>query len=663
LCLPCFDPGLSEERIKIFVSEGHYAFMDYAIASWVDHLSECVDHPKIDDPVSVEKLAGILDTFLSKHDTKYPQSTTSSKAIRESFHRFREHNFFDKLVQTVMYAKIQLQAPAKQANHRDPLDLLKRLADIRSALEKMVLKPTIIQKRKLEILYGSQLFKCPKIYCKFFYTGFPGLDERENHVMKHQRAYYCPYPGCHMSSLGCATPAELESHVSGFHQEIGQVSFPITSIQDPKSIQILKEVRGRNIGAIEIWIAQFNVENQVQISAIFKFYGTSPLSLAIELGDEELVHVFLRHIPKPAAGTQNWSWSQVVRVALNAKQDAIVKLLLQHYDGMPDNDWYLLIARALSIGLDKSTLYLLEASGGFRKRKEQRKSTVFTKAAECGRIFIIRHLISEYNLNPGCTDVKNRTSLAVASEFGQEEIVQFLISTGKYSSTSKSKEGATPASKAASNGHESIIRMLFPPGSDSPEMTPWLKCTELYNAVLAGNTKLVEQLLREHNIKPDLVDRNGYTLLLRSAESGHDDIVGLLLAHNVNVNRVVQDSHAYATEKAGKTALLLATIHEHENVVRRLLSQVNIDTEYKTSIKINGRGRTEYGNALQFAKKVGNVSIVEMLNDHKAKMEALGKPADQKAKNEVLVAPPDQLEMPSGPATINPQDLEPGPLN
>jgi ankyrin repeat protein len=201
-----------------------------------------------------------------------------------------------------------------------------------------------------------------------------------------------------------------------------------------------------------------------------------------------------------------------------------------------------LITRALSIGLDKSTLHLLEAGCEFRQRKARRKSQVLTKAAEFGRIFIVRHLISDYNLDPATIDAKKRTALAAASEFRHIEIVKFLLSTERCSlPSSGSKQGVAPAMKAASNGHESIIRMFFPPGLDSPEMTTWLICAQLYHAVRAGDAKLVEQLLREQSIKPDLFDRQGYTPLLHSAELGYDDVVGLLLGHNVNVNQVVQE--------------------------------------------------------------------------------------------------------------------------
>jgi ankyrin repeat protein len=588
--------------------------MDYAIASWVDHLSECVNSTETNDLGSVEKLAGILGNFLRKHHKKGLWSASPPKVILENFHRFQEHDFFNKLVQTIMYARIQLQAPAKQANHKDPLDLLERLADIRSALEKLGSKSTVIQRRKIEEQYGSQLFKCPKVYCKFFYAGFLGLEEREKHLMKHRRAYYCAYLGCHMASLGCVTPVELEKHVLEFHQEIGQVSFPLSSIQDPKSIQILKEVRGRNIGAVQMWIGQFGGE--VPREMIFRNDKQSPLSVAILLGDEDLVGIFLRYIPKAVASRREWRWDEVVRVALNEGQEVIVKLLLQHYDGVDDNNWYSLITRALSIDLDKSTLYLLEAGGGFRQRRAHRKSLVLTKAAECGRIFIVRHLISEYNLDPAMADPKQRTALAAASEFGQVGTVKFPLSTGRCSPSSGIKQEETPAFKAASNGHESIIRMLFPPGSDSPEMNAWLTCAQLYNAIRAGDAKLVEQLLREQTIKPDLVDRQGYTPLLHSAELGHDDIVGLLLGHNVNVNQLVQDLEANEKTKKGKTALILATIHEHESTVRRLLSHVNIDTNYNTWFKANRSTPGHYDTALLIAKKVGNVAIATMLNDH-----------------------------------------------
>jgi hypothetical protein len=81
--------------------------------------------------------------------------------------------------------------------------------------------------------------------------------------------------------------------------------------------------------------------------------------------------------------------------------------------------------------------------------------------------------------------------------------------------------------------------------------------------------------------------------------------------------------------KGGKTALILATIHEHESIVRRLLSHVNIDTSYYTWFRANRNASGNYNTAVAIAKKVGNVAIVTMLNDHEAKKEVLSPPAGQ----------------------------------
>ena len=43
LVFECFNINLSNQSIRDYVSKGWYAFHDYAIVHWVDHLEHCIN--------------------------------------------------------------------------------------------------------------------------------------------------------------------------------------------------------------------------------------------------------------------------------------------------------------------------------------------------------------------------------------------------------------------------------------------------------------------------------------------------------------------------------------------------------------------------------------------------------------------------------------------
>ncbi|KAF2691375.1 hypothetical protein K458DRAFT_288604, partial [Lentithecium fluviatile CBS 122367] len=60
-----------------------------------------------------------------------------------------------------------------------------------------------------------------RVNCVHFYNGFATQLERNEHVLLHERAYYCSFSGCHMSKFGHATLKELQKHEVDYHQTIG----------------------------------------------------------------------------------------------------------------------------------------------------------------------------------------------------------------------------------------------------------------------------------------------------------------------------------------------------------------------------------------------------------------------------------------------------------
>jgi hypothetical protein len=123
-----------------------------------------------------------------------------------------------RLLQTVAsangFASFELQDPVCYEN----LKLHSILRKVRLAMENLAQDPST--RTTLKPFYGDSLFKCPRLYCKWFYEGFATTAERDEHVAKHERAYYCSYIGCTHATLGCKTADELEAHHQTYHKPL-----------------------------------------------------------------------------------------------------------------------------------------------------------------------------------------------------------------------------------------------------------------------------------------------------------------------------------------------------------------------------------------------------------------------------------------------------------
>ena len=75
--------------------------------------------------------------------------------------------------------------------------------------------------------YGTMLFKCPIISCTRFYQGFTTRQQRDKHLIQHERAHKCIHEGCDYRELGFPTEAELCRHVELCHRVLPEdTTFP-----------------------------------------------------------------------------------------------------------------------------------------------------------------------------------------------------------------------------------------------------------------------------------------------------------------------------------------------------------------------------------------------------------------------------------------------------
>lgn len=230
----------------------------------------------------------------------------------------------------------------------------------------------------------------------------------------------------------------------------------------------------------------------------------------------------------------------------------------------------------------------------------------------------------DIGLDANFIDRSQRTALMVAAERGHVAIVQLLLS-GEYCTEGTiefSRDGVTAAMLAAVNSHESITQLFCSERSKAGELQRMLDIIALRQATIKGETDTVRRILALEDFPFDLLDFNGYTPFLHAIEKGHAAIVEMFLSlgERFDINR--RYSYSYPGLRKSKiksdcpTALIVATLYGHEEIVKLLLSKDGLDMNANTRISWTCKWK-EHGSsrmtALQIAESKGPTQIVQLL--------------------------------------------------
>jgi len=104
-------------------------------------------------------------------------------------------------------------------------------------------------KESLQKIYGTNIFKCPRIDCKGFFEGFLERDECQQHQKRHDRQFYCTFEGCVAAKSGFTSSRELERHFERLHGSSRTPSFPCYQI--PSYLAVKEAIKDANIPVIE----------------------------------------------------------------------------------------------------------------------------------------------------------------------------------------------------------------------------------------------------------------------------------------------------------------------------------------------------------------------------------------------------------------------------
>ncbi|KAK0115663.1 hypothetical protein ONS95_000068 [Cadophora gregata] len=217
LLFDCFDANLSDDSIRDYVTDGYFAFQDYAVLHWVDHLEASIPHLQSD---AVEE-NGLGPSIADFYDA-YGSAEASEKDIPDDLKNLCQHlksaDYFENLLLLISYTR----------NYRAREETIAALGSLgtsvsraRVTLENIqaaaIPDPSVIS--SLQQYYGLNWHRCPRHACFNFHEGFPNSNSRDSHVARHEKPFLCTETSCTRKHLGFATEKELKKHLAVMHPD------------------------------------------------------------------------------------------------------------------------------------------------------------------------------------------------------------------------------------------------------------------------------------------------------------------------------------------------------------------------------------------------------------------------------------------------------------
>lgn len=640
LTLPHLDEAHLDADIKALALKGSYSFLNYAGMHWVDHLEEWVRRTDVADP----SIVGLLRRFLQEY---WPLSINKSTASsgRTSLGLFANFDIYASLTCAVRTWKEQCESYGTTVVSTEILKLVDRISRVRAIIENMLTEATGNDrlKQQLHTFYGTNLYKCSRLSCKFFEEGFPTAAQRDYHIGKHLKAFTCTHCSCLYAIIGFKTRRELERHASVEHRELdGVCRYPV--MQDSKSINIKQAIRqGCDIEELEKWLEQFSsataYTSQIQEAAI----------CAIKHGNQPYVELLLN-----GRFLEPRNVSKLIIIALKAKQDDIASYI------------YGISAASLFIQYNKSAKNDMDVTPIFIAFDEERENfikhivlypgviadlishsaegfAILRYAIEKNRLTVIRLLLKFWPTELWRTkNESGEVPAHFAVNAGNTAVLRILLDSKECDINAQRPSGETPLHLAALKGNATFVRMLLSAGcvpdtshegsisdpaqSGCEEVVnilgtywptshgKWLGVAQFYNASVEGNVEVVQRLLDQTHprIPVDLPHPiSGRTPLIAAIDRGHLSVVAQLVARqDVNINKAAVDDE---WQPRCCTPLVVAVIKGYDLIVELLLTRLDIEL-HQTYLWDTGGVRSHL-TAFDIAHTLNHAKISRLILD------------------------------------------------
>lgn len=215
LNFPIFQSDLQTEDLDMSILKGDPGFVDYSIISWTQHVENTLlSHSSLTSPLS--ELEESLAVFFECH-WREPTSNAAAEIFPlECVQKLKDEDVRFKCEKSILAWRAMCSKHDADSRTHAPNDLFKVLDRIRRMTEELADDTSLMP--KLQQYYGTKLYKCARVYCRWFHEGFNSARHLEYHKQKHERSHYCPEGGCYRATLGFVSKADLDKHIKDYHK-------------------------------------------------------------------------------------------------------------------------------------------------------------------------------------------------------------------------------------------------------------------------------------------------------------------------------------------------------------------------------------------------------------------------------------------------------------
>jgi hypothetical protein len=227
LTFPCFKADAKDDvrELRRYMLSGHFAFQDYAIATWFHHVNAFVHKGErfLGEVVDISKhltpFWEALECFISFYD----EEDWNSGIVQSCYENCRLFEPYE-LHEALLLLKSHIytfQQKGFDARHKISIPSLEAALDRnRSLLEEPPKDLDTKEKEAYSKFYDEKrLYKCTKITCRYFSQGFTDKKARKRHVNIHDRPYQCEVMDC-LGQEGFANEKDLRNHKRSFHPDM-----------------------------------------------------------------------------------------------------------------------------------------------------------------------------------------------------------------------------------------------------------------------------------------------------------------------------------------------------------------------------------------------------------------------------------------------------------
>lgn len=571
LLLPGFKiPTNSDIDPKRFAIEGYYSFTNYASIHWADHLGSWA---KETSDAELESLAKeLLPKFLCRY---WPVPTTLDQENKRpsSFSKiFKGYEFWQQLdIATSNWNSLRGTRGFSAPQQTTDL-LLETVLATRLFVEEASFSTTNSSSSVSEMItyYGTKIYKCTKPSCEYFSEGLPTKRERDEHVDKHERAFFCTALGCPYQLLGFDTGVNLSMHSARVHGErdakiTDAESFPVTM----ETVKIDEAIEKDSLPEVKLWLQKEMKLQGKSLGELSFAKLIESLEQAIRLGRM----VIFEHL-LDATRCDNRHIAMLFSRACKFSDDQIAFFLLNHSEADPYGakhpDSMALLCDALSNRRYEVVQFMLRDHTAIPNEKFPARSfsDAISAAVQSGDASLLKMLMARHTTIMGNTFVVPSGALCAATASGNEEMTELLLDFPGCDINSKSG-GETALHCAVLCRMPNIIRMLLTTGKCDLHVKDYYGRTVLALASKASTADIVRIILdsAEARLIVNLGDNDGYTPLHHAACRGDKVITKLLLD--------VGQADLNAVTFSGSTPMELAAMSKQRSIIEMLMQSPN----------------------------------------------------------------------------------------